>query len=454
MPSLLITNADCVNEGRRFEADLLISDGRIEAIGGDLSGRAVDRVIDAQGRLLIPGMIDDQVHFREPGLTHKADFTSESRAAVAGGITSFMEMPNSKPPTLSLEALEAKHARAAEVSRANYSFYLGASNDNLDAIRSVQVGQSCGVKVFMGASTGNMLVDDEITLDAIFRDSPLLIATHCEDTPMILANEDEYRARYGEDVPIDAHPLIRSEAACFKSSSLALELAQRHDARLHVLHLTTAKELAQFTPGPVAGKRITAEACVHHLYFDQRDYAEKGTLIKCNPAIKRPEDREALLKALAEDRIDVVATDHAPHTLDEKGESYFRAPAGLPLVQDALPSLFEHVHDCRLTLEQAVAKTSHAVAECFGIEERGYLREGYWADLTLIDLNAPYRVEREQVIAKCGWSPFEGRQLRSRVLMTLVNGQVAFELSERGGERRGQVNDEVRGQRLRFRGVR
>ncbi len=442
MSSLLITNADCVNEGRRFEADILIRDGRIEAIGADLSSLDADRVIDAAGRLLIPGMIDDQVHFREPGLTHKADFTSESRAAVAGGITSFMEMPNSKPPTLSLEALEAKHARAAEISRANYSFYLGASNDNIEAIRAVQVGQSCGVKVFMGASTGSMLVDDEATLDAIFRECPLLIATHCEDTPMILANEAEYRARYGEDVPIAAHPLIRSEAACFKSSSLAVELARRHNARLHVLHLTTAKELAQFSPGPVTGKRITAEACVHHLYFDERDYAEKGNLIKCNPAIKRPEDREALLKALAEDRIDVVATDHAPHTLDEKGQSYFNAPAGLPLVQDALPSLLEHVHDGWLTLEQAVNKTSHAVAKCYGVEERGYLREGYWADLTLIDLNAPYQVAREQVLAKCGWSPFEGRRFRSRVMTTLVNGEVAFD--------QGRVNDQVRGQRLRF----
>lgn len=446
MSSLLITNADCVNEGRRFETDLLIRDGRIEVIGNDLSGRGTDRVLDAAGKLLIPGMIDDQVHFREPGLTHKADFASESRAAVAGGITSFMEMPNSKPPTLDLEQLEAKHARAAEVSRANYSFYLGASNDNIDAIRAVQVGQSCGVKVFMGASTGNMLVDDEATLEAIFRDSPLLIATHCEDTPTILANEADYRARYGEDVPIEAHPLIRSEAACFKSSSLAVELARRHDARLHVLHLTTAREMQLFAPGPVAGKRITAEACVHHLYFDQGDYAEKGTLIKCNPAIKRPEDREALLAALAEDRIDVVATDHAPHLLEEKAQSYFKAPAGLPLVQHALPSLLEHVHDGRLGLEQVVAKTSHAVAECFGIEERGYLREGYWADLVLVDLDAPYEVERAQVLAKCGWSPFEGRRLRSQIVTTLVNGEVAFA--------DGQVNDSMRGQRLRFAPVR
>ncbi len=446
MSSLLITNADCVNEGRRFEADLLIRDGRIEAIGADLQSHQADRVLDAQGRLLIPGMIDDQVHFREPGLTHKADFASESRAAVAGGITSFMEMPNSNPPTLTLDLLEAKYARAAEVSRANYAFYLGASNDNLEAIRAVQVGQACGIKVFMGASTGNMLVDDEATLDAIFRDSPLLIATHCEDTPMILANEAEYRARYGEDVPIAAHPLIRSEAACFKSSSFAIALARRHDARLHVLHLTTAKELSQFDPGPVAGKRITAEACVHHLYFDERDYAEKGALIKCNPAIKRSEDREALLKALAEDRIDVVATDHAPHTLEEKAQTYFKAPAGLPLVQDALPSLLEQVHAGRLTLEQVVAKTSHAVAECFAIEERGYLREGYWADLALIDLDAPYSVEREQVIAKCGWSPFEARRFRSQVMTTLVNGAVAFEHGEQGA----RIDDALRGQRLRF----
>ena len=446
MSSLLITNADCVNEGRRFEADLLIRDGRIEAMGADLQSRQADQVLDARGRLLIPGMIDDQVHFREPGLTHKADFASESRAAVAGGITSFMEMPNSQPPTLSLDLLEAKYARAAEVARANYGFYLGASNDNLEAIRAVRIGQACGVKVFMGASTGNMLVDDEATLDAIFRDSPLLIATHCEDTPMILANEADYRARYGEDVPIEAHPLIRSEAACFKSSSLALELARRHDARLHVLHLTTAKELAQFDRGPVVGKRMTAEACVHHLHFDERDYAENGALIKCNPAIKRSEDREALLKALAEDRIDVVATDHAPHTLDEKAQTYFRAPAGLPLVQDALPSFLEHVHDGRLSLEHAVSKTSHAVAECFGLEERGYLREGYWADLALIDLDAPYTVERAQVLAKCGWSPFEGRRFRSRIITTLVNGAIAYQFGDQGA----RVNDSVRGQRLSF----
>ena len=446
MSSLLIVNAEIVNEGRRFHGDVMVEGGRISAVGGDLQGRPAQRVVDAGGRLLLPGMIDDQVHFREPGLTHKADLTSESRAAAAGGITSIMEMPNCKPPTLSLEALEAKHARAAQVSRVNHSFYLGASNDNIDAIRAVAVGQCCGVKVFMGASTGNMLVDDEGTLDAIFADSPLLIATHCEDTPTILANEAEYRARYGEDVPIEAHPLIRSEAACFKSSSLAVELARRHDARLHVLHLTTAKELALFEPGPVDGKRITGEACVHHLYFDERDYADKGALIKCNPAIKRPEDREALLAAVAEGRIDVIATDHAPHTLEEKAGTYFKAPAGLPLVQDALPSLFEHVHAGRLDLETLVTRTSHAVAECFGVLERGYIREGYWADLVLVDPSRPFIRERGEVLYKCGWSPFEGRRLGATVVMTLVNGEIAYE--------QGQVNDDVRGQRLRFRGVR
>ncbi|TVQ87660.1 MAG: dihydroorotase [Chromatiaceae bacterium] len=442
MSSLLITNADLVNEGRRFEADVLIENGRIAAIGSDLQGRAATRVIDAAGRLLIPGMIDDQVHFREPGLTHKADIASESRAAVAGGITSFMEMPNTLPPTLDLERLETKHARAAQVARANYSFYLGASNDNIAAIRAVKSGQCCGVKVFMGASTGNMLVDDEATLEAIFRDSPLLIATHCEHTPTILANEAAWRARYGEDVPIAAHPLIRSAEACLQSSSLAVELARRHDARLHVLHLTTAAELDLFTPGPVTSKRISAEACVHHLYFDDRDYEEKGTLIKCNPAIKTAADRAALLAAVTTDRIDVIATDHAPHLLAEKDAGYFQAPAGLPLVQHALPSLFEHVLNGDLSLTQLVTKTSHAVADCFGISERGYLREGYWADLVMIELGEPRPVERREILAKCGWSPFEGRTLRARVVTSIVNGQVAYE--------RGQVNDHVRGQRLEF----
>jgi dihydroorotase len=446
MSSLLIVNALIVNEGQRIEGDLWVRDGRIGAVGGDLQGRAADRVIDAAGRILMPGMIDDQVHFREPGLTHKAEIATESRAAVAGGITSFMDMPNTRPPALDLDALEAKHARAAEVSRANYSFYLGASNDNIDAIRAVGVGKCCGVKVFMGASTGNMLVDDERTLEAIFADSPLLIATHCEDTPIILANEAAYRERYGEDVPMSAHPLIRSEDACWRSSSLAVELARRHDARLHVLHITTARELAHFASGPTAGKRITAEGCVHHLYFDESDYAEKGTLIKCNPAIKRSEDREALVAAVADGRIDCIGTDHAPHTLEEKASSYFEAPAGLPLVQDALPSLFTHVQAGRLDLETLVARTSHAVADAFNIQERGYLREGYWADLVLVDPTRRHRVRREDVLAKCGWSPFEGRELPAGVDVTVVNGAIAYETDE--------VKDAVRGRRLAFGAVR
>mgnify|MGYP003561688754 CR=1 FL=1 len=443
---ILIKNAQLVNEGKVFTADVRIRNKRIDKIAGTITASGNEDIVDAAGRYLLPGMIDDQVHFREPGLTHKADLASESRAAVAGGITSFMEMPNTNPPTLDLQRLQAKYARAAQVSRANYSFYLGASNDNIAAIRSVQPGQACGVKVFMGASTGNMLVDDEQTLAAIFADSPLLIATHCEDTPTIQANEAEYRQRYGEAVPMSAHPLIRSELACLRSSTLAVELARRYDARLHVLHITTARELDLFAPGPVADKRITAEACVHHLYFDQEDYAEKDTLIKCNPAIKRAQDRAAILAAVSADRIDVIATDHAPHTLQEKAGTYFKAPAGLPLVQDALPSLFEHVRAGRLRLETLVHKTSHAVAECFGIEQRGYIREGYWADLILVDPNKPYTRERDQVLYKCGWSPFEGRRFHARIDLTMVNGEVAYES--------GQINDAVRGLALAFRTAR
>ncbi|MBK1649686.1 dihydroorotase [Rhabdochromatium marinum] len=426
MTTRLITNARIVNEDRVFEGDLFIRAGRIEAIGADLQARAADVVLDAQGQLLLPGMIDDQVHFREPGLTHKAEIATESCAAVAGGITSFLEMPNTHPPTLSLEQLEAKYQRAAQVSPANFGFYLGASHDNLEAIRTLPVGAACGVKVFMGASTGNMLVDDPQVLATIFAEAPVLVATHCEDTPLIQANEQAYRERYGEAVPMEAHPLIRSEEACWRSSSLAVELARQHDTRLHVLHLTTARELALFEPGALRDKRITAEACVHHLYFDARDYATQGSLIKCNPAIKQPQDRAALLKAVAENRIDVIATDHAPHLLSEKDASYFSAPAGLPLVQYALPSLFEAVRTGHLSLETLVQKTSHAPADCFQIAERGYIREGYWADLVLIDPERPYRVERSAVLSRCGWSPFEGREFHAQVMATLVNGHLVW----------------------------
>ncbi len=426
MDDLLILNAELVNEGRRWQADVAIANRRIAAIGPDLQGRPARAQIDASGLLLLPGMIDDQVHFREPGLTHKGDIQTESRAAVAGGITSYMEMPNCSPPTLNREALLAKHAAAAKKSAANYSFYLGASNDNLDDIRVADPKLACAIKVFMGASTGNMLVDDAAVLDRIFAEAPLLIATHCEDTPTIEANQAVCVEQYGEAIPIQCHPRIRSAEACLRSSSFAVELAKTHDARLHVLHLTTARELDLFTPGPVQGKRITGEACVHHLFFSDADYAEKGSLIKCNPAIKTDQDRQALLAALREDRLDVIATDHAPHLLEEKDRPYLRAPAGLPLVQDALLSLFHQVAAGNLTLEQVVQKTSHAPATLFGIAERGFVREGHYADLVLVDPNCPTLVTREAVRSKCGWSPFEGTEFSASIHTTIINGAVAY----------------------------
>jgi len=439
---ILIKNASMVNDGRILEGDLLIQNGRIEQISPEIAVPEQARVLDAEGHTLIPGMIDDQVHFREPGATHKGDMRNESRAAVAGGITSFMDMPNTNPQTTTRRALEEKYVLAADRSLANYAFYLGATNDNLDEIVALDPKQACGIKVFMGASTGNMLVNSEAALEAIFRDAPLLVATHCEDTPTIQRLEEAYRKKYGEDVPMEYHPEIRSAEACYLSSSMAVALAKKHDTRLHVLHLTTAREMELFQPGPPDAKRITAEACVHHLYFDDRDYARKGSFIKCNPAVKSKADRDALRKALVEGRIDVVATDHAPHTLDEKLNSYFKAPAGLPLVQWALPMMFELYHDRLISLEQLVEKTSHAPARLFNVSRRGYLREGYWADLALVDLNNPTRVERRDVLYKCGWSPMEGERLRSRIVATFVNGQMAY--------RNGRVNDAVLGQRLEF----
>ena len=383
---MLITNARLVNEGRITEADLLISGGRIRRIAPQLSAPPGHTVLDAAGRLLMPGMIDDQVHFREPGMTHKGDLLTESRAAVAGGITSFMEMPNTRPQTSTREALQAKYDRAAGRASANYAFYLGATNDNLEQIKALQPGEACGVKVFMGASTGNMLVDSEKTLEGIFSSTPYLVATHCEDTPTILANEAQWRRRFGDAIPISAHPKIRSHEACWLSSSLAVSLARRHGTRLHVLHLTTAREMALFEPGPIESKQITAEVCVHHLWFDESDYPALGTRIKCNPAIKSADDRRALLQALREDRIDIIATDHAPHTREEKAAaSYFQAPAGLPLVQHALVAVLELVRRGELNLTQAVHKLCHAPAIRYRIAERGFLREGYWADLVLVD---------------------------------------------------------------------
>ena len=439
---LLIRSARMVNDGRILEGDLLVRNGRIERIAPEITASFTTRVLEADGRLLMPGMIDDQVHFREPGVTHKADIYHESRAAVAGGITSYMEMPNTVPQTVTLDALEQKYRLAADRSMANFSFYLGATNDNIESIRALQPNQTCGIKVFMGASTGNMLVDREETLEAIFREAPVLVATHCEDTPTIARNEAAYREKYGEDVPMRCHPEIRSVEACYLSSSMAVELARKHDTRLHVLHLTSEREMALFDTGPLDDKRITAEACVHHLYFDDQDYDLKEAFIKCNPAIKSRADRDAIRKALVDDRIDVIGTDHAPHTLQEKLNSYFRAPAGLPLVQWALPMLLELYHDRLITLEQLVEKVSHGPARLFKVAERGYLREGYWADLVLIDLASPYRVEREGVLYKCGWSPLEGKRLRSRVVATMVNGQMAYY--------EGRLNPVMLGQRLMF----
>ena len=424
--SLLIKEARLVNEGRITEGDLRIRQGRIETMGPGLVAEAGEQVLDAGGQYLLPGMIDDQVHFREPGLTYKGDMATESAAAVAGGITSFMEMPNVKPPTTDRAAIEAKYALAAGRAHANYAFYFGATNDNIDELRRLTPADCCGIKAFMGASTGNLLVDNPSSLELLFRDAPVLIATHCEDSPIIRANEIAARERYGEDVPMHEHPAIRSAEACYKSSLLATGLARKYDARLHVLHLTTAREMALFDIGPVKDKRITAEVCVHHLFFDDSSYDELGARIKCNPAIKTAADRDALIAALIEDRIDVIATDHAPHTLEEKSGKYFDVPAGLPLVQHALLTLLEHCHDHRLSLETVVRKSSHAVADLFGIDDRGYLREGYWADLVLVDLDHPTEASDATALAKCAWTPFDGFRFRSRIATTLVNGVVAW----------------------------
>ena len=438
----LIKNAELVNEGRRFHADLRVKQGRIDAIGDSLDARGDEKVIDATGLWLLPGMIDDQVHFREPGLTHKADIAHESRACAAGGITSFMEMPNTRPPALDRDSLEAKYTRAAEVSAVNYAFYMGASNDNLEAIRSLDPKAAPGIKVFMGASTGNMLVDNPETLDGIFRDAPTPIITHCEDTPMIDALHAKAREKYGDAIPASEHPLIRSREACIKSTRLAISLAQKHGTRLHVLHISTADELALFQPGPVKGKKITAETCVHFLHFDDSDYERLGFLIKCNPAIKTAADREAIIKAVADRRIDVLATDHAPHLLAEKSELYDKAPSGLPLVQFALQAALQRVTEGKLTLERVVEAVCHAPATLFNVHERGFLREGYAADLVLVDPRKSHTVRREEVLSKCGWSPFEGFTFSSSIMATFVNGQRVWDGAK--------VDDAIRGQRLTF----
>ena len=442
MSDTLIVNARLVNEGREFDGDLRIANGRIAAIGSGLAARERETVIDAGGRRLLPGMIDDQVHFREPGMEYKADMATESAAAVAGGLTSFMDMPNTSPPTLNADALEDKYRRATGRARANFGFYMGASNDNLADVRLIDPKATPGVKVFMGASTGNMLVDNPETLDGIFRETPVPIITHCEDTPTIDALLAQYHEKYGDDIPSECHPDIRSREACIKSTRLALSLAKKHDTRLHVLHISTADELTLFTPGPLVGangirKRITAETCIHFLRFDRADYARLGHLIKCNPAIKDASDREALIQGLAEDVIDVLATDHAPHTLEEKRNRYVRAPSGLPLVQYALVAALELVREGRLSNAQVVQKFAHAPAQLFDVHERGYLREGYRADLVLVD-DTPFTVQRSDVLSKCGWSPFEGTTFHSRIASTWVNGQLVWDGAQLIGEPMGQ----------------
>jgi dihydroorotase len=426
MKRIAIINALIVNEGSQQPGEVLIQNGRIEAIGKLLGNRPVDILIDAKGAALLPGMIDDQVHFREPGLTHKGDIASESRAAVAGGITSYMEMPNTRPPTLDRERLEEKYRLADNRSFANYAFYLGASNDNIDEVKAIDPNAVCGIKVFMGASTGNMLVDNPKALEALFLHAPTLVAAHCEDTPTILENEIRFRNQFGDAIPMAAHPQIRSEAACYQSAALAVSIAKATGARLHLLHLSTAAEMALLSEAPLEDKRITAEACVHHLFFTDADYASKGALIKCNPAIKTGRDRETLLQAVAENKIDVIGTDHAPHTLTEKQSPYLQAPSGLPLVQHALPCLLEHYHSGRWSLPLIAEKTAHAPARLFQIPDRGYIREGYWADLVLVDLHQPATVNEASCLYKCGWSPFAGQRFSSTVKMTLVSGHLAY----------------------------
>lgn len=442
----LIHNTTIINEGRRFNGSVLIEDELIKQIFNEeeVPQEILDQatVIDGSGKLLIPGVIDDQVHFREPGLTHKGEIATESQAALAGGVTSYMEMPNTKPQATTQAELAKKYARAAEVSAVNYSFFMGATNNNLDEVLKTDPTKVCGIKVFMGSSTGNMLVDDEKTLSEFFRNAPTLVATHCEDEEIIRRNTEIYRQKYGEIVPISRHPKIRSAEACFKSSSKAVELARKYDTRLHVLHLSSAEEMQLFDAGPVKDKKVTAEVCVHHLWFEEKDYIAYGTRIKWNPAVKSATDRQALWEALLADKIDVIATDHAPHTLDEKSHAYFQAPSGGPLVQHSLTAMLEFVKQGKLSAEKVVEKMCHAPADLFRIDRRGYIREGYYADLVLVNPDKAWTVCPENIFYKCGWSPFEGTTFSHQVSKVFVNGELAYD--------RGEVKKHVRGKQLNF----
>lgn len=444
MSAILIKNATVVNEGTQRILDVLVKDGLITKIGSYLQTEGQVREVDAEGLYLLPGCIDDQVHFREPGLTHKANIHTESCAAVAGGITSFMEMPNTVPNTLSQALLQDKYDIAAQSSPANYSFFMGASNDNLDEVLKTDPENVCGIKVFMGSSTGNMLVDNEQTLEYLFsRVSPMLIATHCEDEATVRRNLEAAKEKYGENIPVEMHPIIRSEEACYLSSSMAVRLAKKFGTRLHVLHISTARELELFDGNiPLESKQITAEACVHHLWFSDKDYTDKGNFIKWNPAVKTVQDREAIWEAVLDNRIDVIATDHAPHTLEEKNQSYLQAPSGGPLVQHALLAMLEKVRQGKFSLEALVEKMAHAPATCFKIRQRGFIREGYFADLVLVDPKAQTPVSRDSLLSKCGWSPFEGLTFSHAISLTLVNGNIAYE--------KQRVNTELRGAHLTF----
>ncbi len=442
MSSIIIKSATIVNEGRTFIGDVFIKNGLIEQVGSSLS-MAADKVINAEGLHLLPGCIDDQVHFREPGLTHKADIFTESRAAIAGGITSFMEMPNTVPNTLTQQLLEDKYQIAKKTSAANYSFFMGAGNDNLEQVLKTDPKNVCGIKVFMGSSTGNMLVDNEKTLDGIFSRTPMLVATHCEDEATIRANAERFKLQYGDNLTPEMHPLIRNAEACFISSSLAVGLAKKYNTRLHILHISTAIETSLFDNSiTLEKKRITSEACIHHLWFSDADYAKKGNWIKWNPAIKTAADRDEIFKAVLDDRIDVIATDHAPHTIEEKSQPYSKAPSGGPLVQHALIAMLEFYKQGKISLEKIVEKMAHSPAICFQIENRGFIREGYWADLVLVDLNKRSTVSRTNVLYKCGWSPFEGQTFASSVVSTIVSGNLVYE--------NGKINEGVFGKRLVF----
>ena len=448
----LIVNAQVVNENQVQYLDVIIENGHIKKIERDLQHVQADRVIDAKGLFLMPGVIDDQVHFREPGLTHKANIYTESKAAVAGGVTSFMEMPNTVPNTLTQQLLEDKYQIGANTSLANYSFFMGASNDNYDEVMRTDPTQVCGIKIFMGSSTGNMLVDAPEVLEKLFSNAPCIIATHCEDEPTVKARMAYFKEKYGDDVPYDIHALVRNEEACLKSSTFASSLAHKHGTRLHILHISTGDEVHLFEVGTRNNgkillangqpKLVTAEACVHHLWFDAENYRRLGNEIKCNPAIKAPHHKEAILQAVLDNRIDVIATDHAPHTVEEKAQHYWQAPSGLPLVQHTLNVMLELNRAGKISIDRVAEKMSHAVADCFDIRDRGYIREGYWADLILVDLNATTEVDASNIYSKCGWSPFDGTEFHSRITHTFVSGHLAYE--------NGKFDETAKGKRLAF----